>query len=87
MQLIVYCGTPLGLQNSESKHYNRLDRNFYSQIPQPYSNCAVLEDNTLAVSLANRTFFDLTFKQAIRLYSAVLHIRLPTSFDNKHMQL
>ena len=41
----------------------RLDRNSYSQLPQPYSNCLVLEDNTLTVPLANRTMFDLTVEQ------------------------
>ena len=40
----------------------RLDRNSYSQLPEPFSNCVVLEDNTLIASttLANRTIFDLT---------------------------
>ena len=41
----------------------RLDRKTFSKLPQPYSNCLVLEDNALTVPLVNRTMFDLTVQQ------------------------
>ena len=43
----------------------RLDRNSYSQLPQPYSSCTVLDDNTLTVPMANQTMFDLTVQQGL----------------------
>ena len=119
LQLILYCGTPLGLLNTMDKmfhilikpeknvpdvnifsiftipsinHLFKLDRQSNLQLPQPYSNCVVLDDNTLTVPIANRTMFDLTVQQgyvytqqfciSVCLQILIIKICDCNSFDN-----
>ena len=38
-------------------------RTFYHQYPWPYSDCGVLEDNSLVIDLPDRTLFDILVEQ------------------------
>ena len=56
IQSIPLCITPGLITNIDLK------RSIFHQYPWPYSDCSVLDDNTLLVDLADHTLFDKTVK-------------------------